>query len=220
MHVLILANGHPPSESLLVQLREEADLFLATDGAANRLPALGLMPDVVLGDFDSLDPSLRSLLPHTEFVHAFDQEASDLDKILAYALERGARHVTLCGAGGGRQDHSLTAISLLVKYARHVDLRLVDEKSVIRVADSQGVSTIELRGRAGDTISLIVFALVEGVTTEGLQWPLTNETLLPGSRGVSNVLAETRGRVSVRSGWLLVCHLFDQKSPEDVIASR
>src|SRR5262245_20207474 len=127
MHVLILANGEQPSRELLARLREEADLFLAADGAANALPALGLAPDVVLGDFDSLMPAARDQMNGAAYIHVHDQEASDLDKAIAYACERGARRITVTGAGGGRMDHTLTNLSLLVKYHPACEVRIVEE---------------------------------------------------------------------------------------------
>ena len=56
----------------------------------------------------------------------------------------------------------------------------------------------------------IAFAPAEGVCLEGVEWPLRDETLLPGSRGVSNRLVATEARLTVRSGWLLLCHLFER----------
>src|SRR5262245_56017649 len=99
MHVLILANGESPTRDLMMRLRAEADLFLAADGAANGLVALGCAPDVVLGDFDSLAMEARARYATCEFVHADDQEACDLDKAIAYAQARGAQRVTVTGAG-------------------------------------------------------------------------------------------------------------------------
>lgn len=211
MHVLILANGEMPSRGLLARLREEADLFLAADGAANALDALGFAPDVVLGDFDSLLPGVSDRLAQAAFVPARDQEASDLDKAIAYAREHGARRITLTGTGGGRMDHTLTHISLLLKYHGELEVRVVEDWGEMRVV----TDAAEFHGAPGDTLSLIVFAPVEGVTVEGVRWPLRDETLHPGSRGVSNALVEWTARVSVRSGVLIVCHLrTGEDSPE------
>jgi len=203
MHALILAHGQAPSDALLERLREEADLFIVTDGAANDLAARGLLPDVVLGDFDSLDANTPGRLPNTAFVRAEDQEASDLDKAITYARERGATRVTVAGAGGGRIDHTLTSIALLLKFYPETDVRLVDDSGEVRVVSSAA----EFHGQAGDILSLIAFAPAEGVTAEGVLWPLSNEWLHPGSRGVSNVLVAETARVSVRSGLLIACHL-------------
>jgi thiamine pyrophosphokinase len=203
MRALILADGERPPAALLARLRKEADLFIATDGAANAPSGAGPAPDVVLGDFDSLQPETRPALPDTTFVHVFDQDACDLDKAIAYALERGAARITLTGAGGGRIDHTLTAFSLLLKYHSQSQIRLAEGWG-----EAQAVcGAAEFQGRPGDTLSLICFAPVEGVTAEGVKWPLRGETLLPGSRGVSNEFVAATARVSVRSGVLIACHL-------------
>jgi len=203
MHVLILAHGEMPSASLLRTLCEEADLFLATDGAANALPDLGMAPHVILGDFDSVAARAGELFPTAEFIHTPDQEASDLDKALMLAIERGATRVTLAGALGGRIDHTLVNVGLLVKYAGRLDLRIVDDWGETRATSD----SLVISGHPGDTLSVAVFAPAEGVTLTGVRWPLHDERLLPGSRAVSNSLVEESARLSVREGVLIVTHL-------------
>jgi len=210
LHALILANGEVPSRQFLVNLRRRADLFIAADGATNPLPHMGLRPDIVLGDFDSLAPAVRESLPEVLFLPMLDQESSDLDKAIAYAAKRGAKRVSIAGATGGRLDHALTHISLLLKYHPEPDVRLVDEQMEVCVVGAQPVT---FRGRKGDILSLIVFTPAEGVVAEGVLYPLRNETLLPGSRGVSNRLVEPTARVSARSGVIIACHL--RTGPEE-----
>lgn len=203
MHVLVLANGAPPAPLLLERLCGESDLFLAADGAANRLAELDLPPHIILGDFDSLTDEARGRLVTAELVEAADQEASDLDKALEYLLRRGAKRVTITGASGGRLDHFLANVSLLLKYADALDIRIVeDQGSLVLLRD-----TVEIEGAEGDIVSIVVFESVHGVTTEGLAWPLADATLLPGSRGVSNWLAGASARITVREGRAFVCHL-------------
>jgi thiamine pyrophosphokinase len=203
MHALVLANGDPPSPPLLERLVAESDLFLATDGAANSLLDLEVFPHVVLGDFDSLTGEARERLRSAEFVDATDQEASDLDKALGWLVDRGALRVTITGASGGRIDHALTNVSLLLKFGSEVDLRIVEDQGELRLLQ-RGV---ELEGVEGDTVSIVVFETAHGVTTEGLAWPLVDATLAPGSRGVSNRMTAPRARITIREGRAIVCHL-------------
>src|SRR5438876_7039445 len=112
MRALIVAHGEPPSRDLLDRLIADSDLVIATDGAANGLIPAGITPHIVLGDFDSLDSKLPDSHPEIQFVSAASQEASDLDKAVAHALELGAVTVTITGAGGGRIDHTLANVSL------------------------------------------------------------------------------------------------------------
>jgi thiamine pyrophosphokinase len=203
MRALVLANGEPPSPLLLERLLADTDLFVATDGAANQLVGLELPPHVVLGDFDSLSEEAREKLPTTEFVDAIDQEASDLDKALGFLAARVARRVTVTGATGRRLDHTFTNVSLILKYGAEMDVRIVEDQGELRLLQRE----VELEGVEGDTVSIVVFEAARGVTTEGLAWPLSDATLTPGSRGVSNRLTGPRARITLREGRAIVCHL-------------
>jgi thiamine pyrophosphokinase len=198
--VLILAHGDRPSRSLLERLRAGADLFIATDGAANCLAEIGLTPDVILGDFDSLTPGIRERMPGVEFFDAPDQNASDLDKGIQYACDRGAEQITLTGAAGGRIDHTLTAFSLLMKYQGRADVRVVMDTAEVRAVSGAA----QIIGNPGDTISLVIFEGAPKVTLTGVQWPLKDELLHPGSRGVSNVLTEHQAHIQVADGTVFV----------------
>jgi thiamine pyrophosphokinase len=200
---LIVANGEFPGVRLLRRLARAASLVIATDGAADRLLALRLEPDRVIGDFDSADPAvLHRFLPEQR-IHVPDQNRCDLEKALDYAVHLQCRDVTVAGALGKRLDHALTTVSLLVRYAPLVRLRLVDhDAELIPVVDR-----LEVRATAGDVLSLIALAPVHGVTLTGVRWPLNDFTLEPGSRGVSNVVVSPKVSIAVRDGCLLVCHL-------------
>jgi len=203
MHALVLANGTPPSPLLLERLYSESDLFLAADGAANLLLSLDLPPHIILGDFDSLSDEARCQFVKSELVEATDQEASDLDKALSFLVERGATQVTVTGALGGRIDHSLTNISLLLKYGSSFDMRIVEDQGSLYLLRDR----VDLEGAEGDTVSIVVFETVRGVNTEGLAWPLENATLHPGSRGVSNRLVGNRATITVHEGLAVVCQM-------------
>lgn len=203
MQAVILAHGERPSRRLIEHLRESASLFLAVDGAANYLAELGIAPDVVLGDFDSLDQKARRAFVDRPFLQYADQETCDLEKAVAYALDQGATRIVLIGAQGGRIDHSLTAISILLKYSAQVQISLQDENAVTYAVHRE----LEIDGRVGETLSLIAFTPVEEVYLEGVKWSLQGENLIPGSRGVSNVIQNPPVRVRARSGVLLLSHL-------------
>jgi thiamine pyrophosphokinase len=162
-----------------------------------------VVPHAVLGDFDSLDERVRDALCETEFVHALDQEASDLDKAIAYAVERGATRITVTGAGGGLIDHVLSNVSILLRHHPSSAVRIVEDGYELQIIHESA----EFAGLPGDTLSLICFEPVEGVTAEGVKWPLRDETLYPGSRGVSNELAESVASIWVRNGILIASHI-------------
>ena len=108
---------------------------------------------------------------------------------------------------GRRWDQSLGNILLLaLPELQGVQARIVDRRQTMRVVTDRGEAHVE--GRAGDTLSLIALGGdARGVTIEGCEYPLANGTLAFGrTLGISNVLAETRARVSVGEGIVLVIH--------------
>jgi thiamine pyrophosphokinase len=208
MDAVIVANGALDADARLRGLWEGAGLRMAADGGARQArEQLGAAPQVVIGDLDSLDEQTRGWLEQqrVEFIqYPRAKNETDLELALKLALERGAEHVTVLGAFGGREDQFIANVLLLTRAPQVV---ITDTASEMWVA-TQG-ATIE--GTIGDTISLIPMdARVEGVVTRGLEYPLRDEDLLRGStRGISNRLTATRAEVKWKRGLLLVVHLFD-----------
>ena len=190
----------------------DGTFVIAADGGALKAEAAGVVPDMVIGDGDSLLPSVAGRLGRdgTE-VRLFpaEKDQSDTELCLREAVARGAVTIDLYGALGGRRpEHSLANVALLA-LPELVDreVSLVHGSSTIRlVGFADGPSRIELGGRRGDFVSLQpVDARVEGITTEGLRYPLRGEPLHHGpSRGLSNELVSDRATLTVERGRLLV----------------
>lgn len=210
MRVLILAHGEPPPPALAQRLALQNDLLLATDGAAHTAAQLGLTPDTICGDFDSVQlEQARAEFPHAEFVATPDQNLADLEKAILLAMERGATAVTLIGASGGRTDHALANYALLLRYNTALEISLVDAYGTVRALSGTDTEpgTLKLDALPGDTISLLSFDGRAYVSITGVAWELDNYQLPIGTQGVSNVARAEIVRVSVRGGAMLVCHL-------------
>jgi len=206
MHSVIVANGELRSGARLRELWQRADLRIAADGGArNAREHLGEPPHVVIGDLDSMDETTSAWLAghDVEIIrYPIAKDETDLELALDLAQARGASDLTLLGAYGGRVDHWLANVLLLTRYAR---MRLCDADSEMWL----GSGDEALPGHAGDLLSLIPLdERIEGVETEGLQYPLRRETLELGStRGISNVFAGERARVRWTSGKLVLVHV-------------
>lgn len=204
MRATIFANGEIEPESARGQLRP-GDLIVAADGGARHALALGVTPNVVIGDFDSLSPDEQA---HAEAAGArlvrFSprKDETDLELALLHAARSGADEIVILGALGRRLDQTLANVLLLALPAlRGIDVRIVEgAQEALLVRDE-----VLVHGCPGDTLSLIPLggdAL--GVTVEGVEWPLRGETLRFGlTRGVSNILVGERARVGVQKGMLL-----------------
>ncbi len=205
MQAVIVANGEMRAHARLKEIWLRAKLRIAADGGARNARFLRIAPHVVVGDLDSLDDETRAWLEknNCEFIrYPPAKDETDLELALRLAQTRGADEITLLGALGGRPDHFLANV-LLVAQTR--GLKAAD--AAIEMWCGSGLDIIE--GKPGDLVSLLPFdARVEGVATEGLEYPLRGETLERGStRGVSNVMQGERAQIISTRGKLLIVHL-------------
>lgn len=189
-------------------LIDQADLLVAADGGARYLLAFGILPQIAVGDFDSLDPALldRLIAAGVEVQrHPVHKDETDLEFALLQAVERGARCVYVLAALGGRADQHLANLQLLTHPAlAALDVRLLHERWEIFAIRT----TARVMGAAGDLVSLLPMTeAVEGIVTEGLYYPLRDEALRLGpARGVSNRLVAGVAHITIRSGVLLCMH--------------
>jgi thiamine pyrophosphokinase len=218
LNALIVADGDIPSRASVERLLAPAgaSLVVAADGGALKARALGLRPDVVVGDSDSLPADASDALRADGvevIVHPAEKDESDTELAVREALKRGARALLIVGAfGGPRLEHTIANLLLLcMPELSGCDARLADGASVVRLLEGGG--KLAINGQRGDFVSLFPLAsIAEGVTTTGLAYALTDEPLTQGpARGLSNLMTGDLATVSARSGRLLVVHTVAEK---------
>ena len=208
MRVLILANGDSPSPEFARRLAAESDLVVATDGAAHRAAGAGLTPHLVTGDFDSAQPEIVRLeFPNAELLATPDQNLTDLEKAVQVVLSRGATEITVLGATGGRLDHTVASLLLVLRYPQPGGVTVRYEAGALWGLDGT-VSAVEFAWRTapGDIISLISPDGRARIRLRGTRWPLDDELLPLGTRGVSNEALAEEVCVRVEGGRVVVCH--------------
>jgi thiamine pyrophosphokinase len=208
MRAVVVA-GSSLSGELDVAALAAADLLVAVDAGADAIARAGLVPKLLVGDMDSVDPKTRKafegagvevvLLPVAK-------DETDLEAALHLVVDRGADDITVYGAlGGPRLDHLLGNVLLLM--SPRLDgaaVRLVDDLHEVYLA--QGAAQVV--GAPGDLVSLLsLTAEVHEVRTEGLLYPLAGETLVRSrTRSMSNQMTGTVARVTHGEGDLLLVH--------------
>ncbi len=208
MKAVIFANGKLGAQSLAVRLAARAALIIAVDGGIRHCEQLGIRPHVLLGDLDSAPEKLisRAVADGVSLQrHPRKKDKTDLELALNLACSRGAETVALFGALGGRWDMSLANLLLPAATAYNtMRITLYDDQTRIDLLRDN--EQLELAAEAGSRISLLpVNAAVEGVTLTGFQYPLTNYTLsFASTLGISNILVEDKGSISVGKGLLLI----------------
>jgi thiamine pyrophosphokinase len=207
--VIILSGGEPLAADREILLPDDA-YVIAADSGLHHAADLDIAVDLVIGDMDSVDPTMLAAAvgrgSQTQR-HPANKDRTDLELAINAALDFGARKLLIVGAHTGRLDHLLGAMGLFAATATRVEeITWIDGLTEIFGCVSGHPTTIN--GRVGDGLSLVPASNdVSGVNTEGLRWRLLDEALPTGStRGISNVIEATPATVSVESGTLLIVH--------------
>ena len=201
---VLFANGQakPGFEICLLP----GDFLVAVDGGLQHLKRVGLTPDLLIGDLDSVDAAdlaeiVDAGIEILRFPPAKDQ--TDLELALEQALKLGYAQIVVAYAFGDRVDHTLGNLSLLTRPdLAGKSISLDDGQVEARLLDNNA----SLPTQPGELVSLIAWGEpVEGITTKGLEYPLNNETLTPWqTRGISNIALSDSIEISVKSGSLLM----------------
>ncbi len=212
MRAVIFANGlltNPAAEA--ARLRPD-DWIIAADGGTHNALAAGVTPQALIGDLDSVAPEARARLQAagaTLQIYPTRKDETDLELAMRHAVAQAGPggsvdEVLVLGALGGRWDQTLANVLLLAEPAfRTCPVRLCDDRQTLFLAPAT------FAGEPGDTVSLVPLrgdAL--GVSTRGLEYPLSDGTLRLGSTlGISNVMTGPEAEVAVREGLVLIVHI-------------
>ncbi len=199
MRAVVFAGGEVRDYEFLKRLIENDDLLIAADSGAEHLYKIGIEPDVLIGDMDSI-----SVHPSGEEIIKLNvmKDETDTEAAARIAIERGADELIIVGATGTRLDHSLANLLLLKQLSeKNIKAQIRDEKNDVRYIDS----SFEIDGREGDILSVIPLTRLYIESTTGLLYEVNNDYLEVGSsRGISNVMTASIATVKVISGSALV----------------
>ena len=184
---------------------ESDDLIIAADGGYRYLQGLGIVPHILLGDFDSLGepPALPAGLELLR--HPVRKDDTDTGLALSVGWERGYRDFALYGCGGGRIDHLLANFQSMGRYAgMGAQVRLIDP-GYTAYALANGRLVLP-PAKAGTLVSVFCHgAIAKGITLQGLSYPLENaELTCDYPLGVSNAYEDRQPMIEVKDGTLLV----------------
>jgi thiamine pyrophosphokinase len=206
--IVVFANGYLPDIEKARTILRTDDIIIAADGGTRHALALGLKPDLIIGDLDSITAEERQKLESDGIKitkYSRDKNETDLELAIQHALDLKPEQIIIVAALGGRIDQSLANLALIsdIRFVQ-LDVRLDDGVEEAFFCRDQA----QVQGKSGDVVSLIPWqGAVTGVRTENLKWPLHNEMLYPEkSRGVSNEMTSDIASVEIESGLLLVVH--------------
>jgi thiamine pyrophosphokinase len=119
--IVIVADGEFPTHEIPLNILRKAGFIISCDGAASKLISQGIVPNIITGDMDSLDPILQEKYSSI-IIKDGCQETNDLTKAFMLAVKQGGQKISIVGATGLREDHTLGNISLLYEYLLITDI--------------------------------------------------------------------------------------------------
>ena len=208
MRAIIFTNGMMTHWPAGLKLYPDQDVIIAADGGMHHCLEWGFTPHIVVGDMDSVDPVVLVGLEKNgvEIIrHPARKDETDLELALKVALGRDCLQIVILGALGARWDMTLSNVLILVApYLSDANVRILDGHQEFFCC--RAGQKIEPHGRQGDVISILpLTGTAEGVTLHGLEFPLDNATLPPGTTwGMSNIFTNRTAAIEVKKGCLLV----------------
>ena len=196
---VILANGTFPTHPVALAVLRDAEPLVCCDGAANKLIAFGMTPEVIIGDLDSIAPEYRFRFSRL-LVEDGDQETNDLTKAVHWCQCSGIKALTILGATGGREDHTIANIALLARYNRDIHADLVSDHGIFRVIRE----TTRFPSFPGQQISIFSLTPETAITAAGLKFPLKELQLRELWQGSLNEASGDSFSICFKSGVLLV----------------
>ena len=199
--VLVIANGGIPSLEVVNNLLHNCDYIVACDGGLNHCNRLGIIPNLLCGDLDSIDSNLLDGLDSefTDVIQMQSQDKSDLSKALSYLQDEGFTSIDIIGIEGGRLDHQFGVWSCLIESDSYASLHYED--FVLKRVPN---GAIRLQTKLGKIVALHAIIQCQGVSLAGCKYTLNNETLEIGTKGIHNLTQAEIIEVSKVCGELLV----------------
>lgn len=206
MKVLIFVNGDAPFSSEIEKEYKESDFVIAADGGANICYKEGIIPDYIIGDFDSVEENiLEHFKEKKSIIEKYPKEKDYLDTELCLnkAIELKASEIVYIGGVGNRIDHNIGNLHLLYKtISKSINSRIISKTADIYICKD----SLKISGNIGDTISIVpLYEGIEGITLKGFKYPLTDASFNFGDVfGTCNKLLETEGYINIKKGCLAV----------------
>lgn len=206
MRTLIINGGNINYDFASVYIKNtKFDKVIAVDGGLIFADKMNIIPDYIIGDFDTVQSSLLDKYNTQSKIIKYNPIKDNTDSEIAinYACDINSTEIVIIGATGKRMDHTLANIEILVTPLRKgIEAYIIDEYNKIYLIDN--LKTISKSEQYGKYVSLIPLSKVEGLTLKGFKYPLDNYTYDIGiSIGISNELEAENGIVKLSDGILI-----------------
>lgn len=202
---VLVCNGSVNTKYLYSNISKN-DFLIAVDGGANKLIKTKFMPNLIIGDMDSISKNaLKKYKSVEQIKFPREKDLIDLELAINYCKKNKFKELIILGALGARADMTLTNIFLLTQIPQKINAKIIHENQEIFLIQKKNYS---ITGIPGETISLLPLnGAVKGLTLKGFKYELQNYTLRFGiGIGLSNEFKKKKVSISFKNGLLLCTH--------------
>jgi len=205
--IAIFLNGNYDQKEFYINQIKKQDILISVDGGTDFLFKIKKLPDMLIGDLDSIGQKSLSWVKKNGIKilrYPEDKDYSDFELALKEAISLRPDKITVFGGFGKRRDHEYSSLMVASKYSQKMQISLEDKSCSLFFA-REGAKNI-IPCKKGDTVSLIPFSYsVKKITSHGLKWVLKGETIFRSeSRTLSNEAVSGQPYFYLSTGLLLV----------------
>ena len=182
-NVSVILNGQMPTDDTIINQITNSDYIIAVDGSANKLFDLEIIPDVIIGDLDSLRNIKNKDI---ELVETPNQNKTDFRKTLEWCIEKNILNISIFGISGESEDHFLGNYYTLSDFGEKISWKAFTDFSVI----SPCMGNKKFESFKGQKVSLFCMNGSSTVNSENLEYPLQSYHLKPSDDAVRNLSLE------------------------------
>ena len=201
--IVILANGNYPTHPIPLQKINEAEYIICCDGAVNQLIDNGLEPNIIIGDLDSIDQTMKSNYAD-QIICLPKQDENDLIKAIRWAESKEIKEVAILGATGKREDHTLSNIFILLQFPTSLKCTLITDNGNFSITEG----TAKFQSFNGQQISIFSVDPEIKITSTNLKYNLNLSRHINLYCGSLNESLTETFTLSVSHGKILVYQVF------------
>lgn len=200
MKAIIIASGNSIKKEIFNEIYSESDFIICADGGLNYLDSLSAKPNLIVGDFDSVDINLLEKYKNvTTKKYPTEKNYTDTEIAIEEAIACGYSEITIFGATGTRLDHTIANILLIERYLKsNVSIRIVDNNNYISILNKD----ITVDKKEGYFLSIIpISEYIDGITLKGVKYPLLDVRVDKGSTlCISNEITADKAEILINKG--------------------
>ena len=194
--LVIVANGDFPSHPIPIKQLEKASSIIACDGAANTLIKKGYQPNIIIGDLDSISEENKQKYQKI-IIEAKDQSENDLRKAINYCIKNKIEDISIIGATGKREDHTIGNIFSIINYS---NIKILTDTGIFKsVASNEKIKSFK-----GQKVSIFAMDHTIKITSNSLKYNFNNQNITNMFYGTLNESIDDNLNFKISHGKLLI----------------